>query len=79
MFLVKLSDEAILPEYLKIVSLGNPNKIRQFGLNLGVPVLVIVQKLWVQVVAEQGTAGRADIADFIGLNGEDVAALFVAV
>ena len=79
MFLVELGDKTILAEDLFVVGLGNSNKIVEFGLDLGVPVLVIVQQFWVQVVAEQGAAGGPDIAEFTGLDGEDVAASFVAV
>ena len=68
-----------LVEDLFVVSFGDPYKIVEFGLDLGVPVLVIVQQLRVQVVAEQGAAGGADVAEFTGLDGEDVAALFVTV
>ena len=79
MFLVELGDEAVLAEDLFVSFFGDPCKIVEFGLDLGVPVLVIVQKLGVQVVAEQGAAGRADVAEFTDLNGEDVAASFVTV
>ena len=79
MFLVELRDKAILAEDLFIVGLGDPYKVVEFGLDLGVPVLVIVQQLWVQVFAEQGAAGGADIAQFTDLDGKDVAALFVMV
>jgi len=48
-------------------------------LDLRVPVLVIVEKLRVQIVTEQRAAGGPDMARFIGLDGEDVAALFVTV
>ena len=64
---------------LKVVGLGDPYKVVEFGLDLGVPVFVIVQQLWVQVVAEQRAAGGADIAEFTDLDGEDVAASFVTV
>ena len=79
MFLVELGYKAVLAEDLFVVGLSDPYKIVEFGLDLGVPVLVIVQKLWVQVVAEQGAAGGADIAEFTDLDGEDVAGLFVTV
>jgi len=51
----------------------------EFGLDLSVPVLVMVQKCRIEVIAEQGAAGGTDIARFIGLDGEDIAALFVTV
>ena len=57
MFLVKLGDEAVLAEDFEIVGFGDADKIFQFSLELGVPVLVIVQKLRVQVVTEQRAAG----------------------
>ena len=79
MFLVGLCDEAVLPENLEVVSFGNSNKIIEFSLNLVVPILIIVQKLWIQIIAEQGATGRPDIASLTDLNGEDVAALFVTV
>ena len=60
MFLVELGDKAILAEEFEIVGFGDADKIFQFSLDLGVPVLVIVQKLRVQVVAEQGAAGGDD-------------------
>ena len=50
MFLVELGDEAVLAEDLFVVGFGDSNKVVEFGLDLGVPVFVIVQKLWVQVV-----------------------------
>ena len=77
--LVMFGDEAVLAEDLFVVGLGNPYKVLKFGLDLGVPVLVIVQKLWIQIIAEQRAAGGPGIADFTGLDGEDVAALFVTV
>ena len=79
MLLIELGDEAVLAEDLFVVGFGDPDKIVEFGLNLGVPVFVIVQQLRVQVVTEQGAAGGADIAEFTDLDGEDVAALFVTV
>ena len=79
MFLVELGDEAVLAEDLFVIGLGDPYEIIELGLDLGVPVLVIVQQLGVKVVAEQGAARGADIACFIGLDGEDVATLFVTV
>ena len=79
MFLIEFGNKTILLEYLKIVCLSNSYEVVEFGLDLGVPVLVIVQQLWVQVVREQRAAGGADIAEFTDLDGEDVAALFVMV
>ena len=79
MLLIKICDEAVLAEDLFVVGFGDPYKVVEFGLDLGVPVLVIVQQFWIQVVAEQGAAGGADIAELTGLDGEDVAALFVTV
>ena len=79
MLLVELGDETVLAEDLFVVGLGDPYKVVEFGLDLGVPVFVIVQKFRVQVVAEQGAAGGPDIAEFADLDGEDVAALFVTV
>ena len=79
MFLVELGDEAVLTEDLFVVGFRDPEKVVDLGLDLGVPVFVKVQQLWIQVVAEQGAAGRADIAGLVGLDGEDVAALFVTV
>ena len=79
MFLVELGDEAVFFQYFEVVGFCDPDEVIEFGLDLGVPVFVIVQKLWVQIVAEQGAAGGADIARFIGLDGEDVVALFVTV
>ena len=57
MFLVEVYYEAVLAEDLFVVGFGNPCKVVEFGLDLCVPVLVIVQKLRVQIVAEQGAAG----------------------
>jgi hypothetical protein len=79
MFLVELGDEAVLAEDLTVVGFSDPYEIVEFGLDLGVPVLVIVQKLWIQVIAEQRAAGRAYIAEFTDLDGEDVTASFVTV
>ena len=79
MFLVELSDEAVLAENLFVVGLGDPDKIVEFGLDLGVPVFIIVQKLRIQVVAEQRAAGGPDIAELTNLNGENVATSFVTV
>ena len=79
MVLVELGDEAVLAEDLMIVGFGNTDKVIEFGLDLGVPVFVIVEKFWVQVVAKQGAAGGADIAHFTSFDGEDVAGLFVTV
>ena len=79
MFLVELDDKAVLMEDLFVVGLGDPYKIVEFGLDLGIPVLVIVQQFRVQVATKQRTAGGLDIADFVGLDGKDVAALFVTV
>ena len=79
MVLVELGDEAVLAEELFVIFFGDPDKVVEFGLDLGVPVLVIVQKRRIQVVAKQGAAGGPDIAEFTDLNGEDVAALFVTV
>ena len=79
MFLVELGDKAVLAEDLFVVGFGDPYKVVEFGLDLSVPVLVIVQQLWVQVVAEQRAAGGSDIAGLTDLDGEDVAALFVTV
>ena len=79
MVLVELGDEAVLAEDLQVVGFGDPYKVVEFGLDLGVPVLVIVQKLRIQVVAEQGAAGGEDIAGLTDLNGEDVTGLFVTV
>lgn len=79
MFLIKLSDKAILSKDFEVVGFGDSDKIFQLGLNFSVPIFVIVQKLRVQIVTEQRAAGGADITVFIGFNGEDVAALFVAV
>ena len=79
MVLVELGDKAVLTEDLFVVGFGDPYKVVEFGLDLGVPVLVIVQKLWVHVVTEQGATGGADIAEFTDLDGEDVAASFVTV
>ena len=52
MILVELSDEAVLAEDLFVVGFGDADEVGEFGLDFGVPVLVIVQQLWVQVVAE---------------------------
>ena len=79
MVLVELGDEAVLAEDLFVVGFGDPYKVVEFGLDLGVPVFVIVQQLRVQVVAEQGATGGPDIARLTDLDGEDVAASFVAV
>ena len=79
MLLVELGDKAVLSEDLTIVGLGDPYKIIEFGPDLGVPVLIIVQKLWIQIVREQWAAGGPDMAGFVGLDGEDVAALFMTV
>ena len=79
MFWVELGDEAVLAENLFVVGFGDSDKVVEFGLDLGVPVLVIVQKLWGQVVTEQGAAGGPDISELTDLDGEDVAALFVTV
>ena len=79
MVLVELGDKAVLAEDLFVVGFGDPDEVVKFGLDLSVPVLVIVQQLWFQVIAEQGAAGGADIAEFTDLDGEDVAALFVTV
>ena len=79
MILVELGDKAILAEDLFVVGFGDPYKVFEFGLNLDVPVLIIVQKLWVQVVCEQRAAGGANIARFTGFDGEDVAGSFVKV
>ena len=51
----------------------------QLGHNLAVPTLVIVQHLRVKIVAKQRPAGREHLPGLIGLDGEDVAAAFVAV
>ena len=77
MVLVELGDESVLAEDLFVVGLGDADKVVKFGLDLGIPVLVIVQQLWIQVITEQWTAGGADITEFTNLDGEDVAALFV--
>ena len=79
MVLVELGDEAVLAEDLFVVGLGDPYKVVKIGLDLGVPVFVIVQKFRIQILTEQGAAGGADIAEFIGLDGEDVAGLFMTV
>ena len=50
MFWVELGNEAILAEDLFVVGLGDPYKIVEFGLDLGIPVLVIVQQFWIEVV-----------------------------
>ena len=69
----------IMAEDLFVVCFGDPDKVVEFGLDLGVPVFVIVQDFRVEVVAEQRAAGGPDIAEFTDLDGEDVAALFVTV
>ena len=69
--MVELGDEAVLAEDLFVVGLGDPYKVIEFGLNLGVPVFVIVQQLRVQVVTEQGPAGGTDIAQLTDLDGDD--------
>ncbi len=79
MFLVEVGDKAVLFQDFEVVGFGDSCEIVEFGLDLSVPVLVIVQKLWIQVVTEQGAAGGADIARLVGLDGEDVAALVVTV
>ena len=79
MFLVELGDEAVLAEDLFVVGFGDAGEVVEFGLDLGVPVFVIVQQLRVEVITEQGAAGGADIAEFTDLDGEDVAASFVTV
>ena len=79
MFLVELGDEAVLAEDLEIVGLCNADKVVEFGLDLGVPVFVIVQKLCIEVITEQRAAGGPDMARFISLDGEDVTRLFVMV
>ena len=79
MFLVELGYKAVLTEDLFVVGLGDPDKVVELCRDLGVPVLVIVQKLRVQVIAEQQAAGGADIAEFTDLDGEDVAGFFVTV
>ena len=79
MVLVELGDESVLAEDLFVVGFGNPYKVVEFGLDLGVPVFVIVQQLRIQVVGEKRSAGGTDMAHLIDLNGEDVAGLFVAV
>ena len=79
MFLVELGDKAVLAEDLFVVGPCDSNKVIEFGLNLGVPVLVIVQQFGGEVVAEQRAAGGPDIAKFTDLDGKDVAALFVTV
>ena len=79
MVLVELGDEAVLAEDLLVVGLCDTGKVVEFGLDLGVPVFVTVQKFRIQIITEQGAAGRADMARLVGLDGEDVAALFVTV
>ena len=68
-----------MAEDLFVVGFGDTDEVVEFGLDLGVPVLVIVQQLRVQVVAEQRAAGGPDIAEFTDLEGEDVTASFVTV
>ena len=77
--MVELGNEAVLAEDLLVVVFGDADKIVEFVLDLGVPVLVIVQEPWVQVITEQGAAGGQDMAVIAGLDGEDVAASFVTV
>ena len=79
MFLVELGNKAVLAENLFVVSPGDSNKINEFGLDLGVPVFVIVQQLRVEVVTEQGAAGRSDVASLVGFDSEDIAGFFVSV
>ena len=79
MILVELGDEAVFFQDFEVVGLCDTDKVVEFGLDLGVPVFVIVQQLWIQVITEQRAAGGADIAEFTGLDGEDVAGLFVSV
>ena len=79
MFLIKICYKPVLAEDLFVVSLGDTDEVIKFGLNLGIPVLVIVQKLRVQIVRKQGATGGPDMARFIGFDGKDVAALFVTV
>ena len=79
MVLVELGDKAVLAENLFVVGPGDADKVVEFALDLGVPVLVIVQQLGVEVIAEKRAAGGADIAEFTNLDGEDVAALFVTM
>ena len=79
MVLVELGNKAVLAENLFVIFFGDPYKVVEFGFNLGVPVLVIVQQLWIQVVAEQRAAGGPDIAEFTDLDSKDVSGLFVTV
>ena len=79
MFLVKLGDATVLAENFQVVGFGDPYKAVEFGLDLGIPIFITVQKLGTQVITEQRAAGRAYIPLFAYLDGEDVAALFVTV
>ena len=79
MLLVELGYKSVLAEDLFVVGFGDPDRVVEFGLDLGVPVLIIVQKLRVEVITEQRAAGGADIAEFTDLNGEDVAGLFMTI
>ncbi len=79
MVLVELDDEAVLAKDIFVIIFGDSDEVIEFGLDLGVPVLVIVQQLRVQVIAEQRPAGGPDMARLVALDGEDVAALFVTV
>lgn len=79
MTLIEVGDEAVLSEEVEVVGLGDLFKVGQFGLEFGVPVVVVVEHSRVEVLAEQRAAGGCDLPGLIGLDGEDVAGLLVSV
>lgn len=79
MLLVEPGDEAVLAEEVQVVGFGDPLEVGQLSLDLRVPVVVVVQGARVQVPAQQRAGGGQDTAPLIGLDGEEVAGLFVTV
>lgn len=52
MFLVKVGDESVLAEDFEVVGFGDADEVFQFGLDLCIPIFVIVQIFQVQGIAE---------------------------
>jgi len=68
-----LGDESVLAEEFEVVGFGDWDEVSELGLNLTVPVLVIVEPFRVKILAEEGAAGADDLSGVVGFDGEDVA------
>lgn len=79
MVLVELGDEAVLAEEFEVVGFRDPLEIGQLGLDLRVPIVIVVQGARVQVPAQQGAGGGQDAALLIRFDGEEVAGSHVTV